>query len=123
MSGADIRVEGAATFRRTCHKAGRDLTQMADANNAAARLIGEAGRPRAPRRTGRLAASVRASGSKTEGRVQSTLVYAGVIHWGNAHHNIAAQPWLLRTATDTQPQWTDVYEHGVQRTLNTIRGT
>ena len=124
-NGASVRIEGASNLRRTCKAAGVDITQLKEAHGEASNLVARIARPRTPRLTGRLAASVRSSGTKTAAIVRAggaAIPYAAVIHYGWPARGIAAQPWLTQTATDTQPQWLDIDQHGVQRVLNTIRG-
>lgn len=69
-----------------------------------------------PRRSGRLAASVRSSGQARTGVVRSGRVsvpYAGVIHYGWKAHNIEAQPFLTDAYRNVRAEVADVYEDGM----------
>ena len=120
-----VRVEGAREFRATCKKAAVDLSSMQETHWKASALVWRKAVPRTPKRTGRLAASVRNAGTKTAAIVRagsSAVPYAGVIHWGWPARNIAPQPWIADTAAESRDEWLAVYEAGVQKVLNTIRG-
>lgn len=72
---------------------------------AGAEAVVAAGKREAPRRTGRLANSIRAGASQTRSYIQagtaSRLPYAGPIHFGWRRHGIEANPFLYR-AIDQQ---------------------
>ena len=61
MAGAAVQVEGLDNLVRTLRKAGADLNELKDASKEAGDTITGAATGRAPRRTGRLAGSMRAS--------------------------------------------------------------
>lgn len=120
-----VKVEGARQFRATCKKAAIDLSSMKETHWKASALVWRKAVPRTPKRTGRLAASMRNAGTNTAAIVRagsSGVPYAGPIHWGWAKRNIAAQPWIYDTAAESRDEWMAVYEAGVQRVLNTIKG-
>jgi hypothetical protein len=115
-----VRVEGARQLRRALSRAGDDLSDFRDANAEVARIAGAAGRSRAPRRTGTLAASVRTSGTKTQAVVRAggaRVPYAGPIHWGWAARHIAPHPFLSEGAQATEPVWLAVYMAKIDRII------
>lgn len=120
-----VRVEGARELRRTLRRAGVSVEDLKDANAAAGNIVAAAGRGSAPRRSGALAPSVRASRAAASATVRAggaRTPYAGVIHWGWPAHHISARPWLSEAATSTEAAWTAAYEAGVEKLLATIKG-
>lgn len=122
---AGIRVEGAKELRRTLKRAGDDLGDLKSAHAEAAGIVTAASRMRAPKRTGRLAASVRGSGAATTATIRagrSSVPYAGPIHWGWPARNIPANPFIANAAQDTEPVWARRYEAAVEKILHRIKG-
>lgn len=117
-----VQIKGLTRLRSTIKKAGADMADMKDANQQAERLVQLRATQIAPRRTGRLAGSLKTPRAVSRARVQSNLVYAGVIHWGWARRNIPAQPFLTEAATQTQDQWLDQYQRAVQKLANSVQG-
>lgn len=123
--GSRIKVEGGARLRRTLRQAGADLGDLAAAHSATARMVAAAGRARAPKVTGRLAGTVRPSGTKTKAVVRAGFArvpYAGPIHWGWPARNITAQPFLSDAATSTEPAWQQIYLDALDRTISRVEG-
>lgn len=124
MAG-QVQVRGAKQLRRTLKRAGVGLEDLKDAHAAAGSIVVAAGRTGAPRRSGRLASSVRASRAAASATVRAggaQTPYAGVIHWGWPAHHITAQPWLSQAATATEPAWTAAYLEAVDRVLAGVKG-
>lgn len=122
---AGITVEGAAQLRRTLRAAGDDLGDLKDAHSQVGTFVTRAATPRAPRRSGALASSGRPGATKTAALIRyggARVRYARPIHWGWPRRNIAANPWAYRTAIDTRPQWTQLYQAAVNRVLARIKG-
>lgn len=120
-----VRIEGARELRRTLKRAGISIEDLKDANAAAGSIVVAAGRTTAPRRSGRLAGSIRASRAAASATIRAggaSTPYAGPIHWGWPAHGITAQPWLSQAATATEQQWLAAYEQGVEKVLSTIKG-
>lgn len=117
-----VRIEGLTRFRATLKRAGADMADMKAANQAAARTVAEAAAAGAPRRSGKLAGSLRPARQVARARVSSTVPYAGAIHWGWPRHNISANPFLTRAAEQTQPQWIRQYEQDLQRIADSVQG-
>jgi hypothetical protein len=119
-----VRVEGARELRRTLKRAGDDLSDLKDTHATVARIVaGAATPPRGP--TGRLAASVRGSGTKTASVVRAgrkAVPYAGPIHWGWRRRNIEAQPFLTTAAASTEPRWVGLFAEALDTALAKVRG-
>lgn len=120
-----IDVDGARQLRRDLRRMGDDLAELKDAHAAAAALVAaEAGR-RAPKRTGRLAGSVRGNRALSRATVsagRASIPYAGPIHWGWAARGIEANPFVADAATATEPAWVELYVAGIDRATDRIAG-
>jgi hypothetical protein len=123
MAGTQVRVEGAAELAASLHRAANELDHLDAAHSRVGGFVAaQAGRA-APRRTGRLASSVRVLGSTGKDvTVGSSLVYAGVIHYGWPRRGIAANPFLVVPAERTMPTWSDFYYQAVVGIVGRIHG-
>lgn len=122
---AGIEVRGSKELRRTMKRAGEDLSELKDAHMGAARMVVGLALPNAPRRTGRLAASVRPGASNTAATIRAggaRLPYAAAIHWGWPRRGISAQPWLSQTAQQSEPAWVPIYTRAVDKILARVEG-
>ena len=125
MAAPVLQVDGAKRLRRELKRAGVDLTDLREPNERAAQIVATAAGPATPRRTGRLASTVRAGASKTSGVVRAggaAVPYAGPIHWGWPGRNIAGQPWLVDAAHDTEDTWVPIYVDVLDQVLDRIAG-
>lgn len=125
MARPMVEVVGARRLRSTLRKAGKDLTVMKEANAAAAGIVLDDARRRAPVRTGALKSTLRSTGTTTSGIVRAgykRLPYAGPIHWGWPARNIKPNPFVADAAAATQTRWVAAYEDGIQKALDQIRG-
>lgn len=130
MADVGVRIEGAAQLRRTLKQAGGDLAQLKAANQAAALTVAEHAAILAPRRTGRLARTIRASGTNTAGVVRTGnnrksvggVPYAGPIHWGWPARNIPANEFVTEAAEATEPVWLGAYEAAMLDAINNVKG-
>ena len=117
MSDGDrVQVEGARELRAALDRLALDLDDFTEAHAAVAVLIEDAARPRIRSRSGRLAASGRASGTKTAAVLAYGVVYANAVHWGTGPrpgrrgpHNIAPNRFASDAATATEAQATAIY--------------
>lgn len=120
-----ITIDGLDRMQRSMVRAAGRLDDLKVANAAAARIVAEAAALAAPRRTGRLAASIRGSravGSAVIRAGGARVPYAQPIHWGWAARHISANPFISRAAQATESQWTAYYQDAVQRVLDDIEG-
>jgi hypothetical protein len=120
-----IRVDGARQLRRSMRRAGLDLEDLKATHARIAGMVATTGKSYAPRRSGRLAASIRPSGTKTAAIVRAgyaRVPYAHPIHWGWPRRGIRANPWLSRAAQSSEPAWLAIYTREVDRILGTIEG-
>jgi hypothetical protein len=120
-----VEVDGLRTLRRDLKKAGVSLQDLKEAHAAVAQQVVRAAAPRAPHRTGRLAASTRGSGQAGAAVVRAgraSVPYANPIHWGWGDRHIKAQPWIYDAAVDSQDQWTGTYLRALQKIIDDIEG-
>lgn len=120
MTQPKIKVHGLPELKATMRKAAAEMQEMKDAHLKAAQLVAAAGRGTAPRRTGRLSASVSGDRESAKAVIVATAPYAAFVHYGTRY--MAARPWLLRTAEQTQAQWLPIYERELQQILDKVRG-
>jgi hypothetical protein len=123
---AVVQVRGAKKMRKELKAAGLDLKDLREPHASASRTVALAARPDTPRLTGRLASTVRSSGTRTAGIIRAgnsvAVPYAGPIHWGWPARNIKAQPWIYDAAERTQPQWLKDFEAEMNDALGRVRG-
>nr|WP_232781667.1 HK97 gp10 family phage protein [Bifidobacterium breve] len=99
------------------------MQDLKDANRRAADIVAPAAKAKAPRRTGRLAASVRAGATQKAGVVRAgrkSVPYAGPINYGWPKRHIKATLFINKAAKATEPQWTEAYRAAVERIIQDI---
>lgn len=124
MSGF-LQVRGLRELQKSLKAVGEDLGDLKALNGKAAQIVADAAGPGTPRKSGRLASSVRVGATARAGIVRAgkaSVPYAGVIHWGWARRGIKAQPWLADAAASSESRWTDAYLHGVEELLEKVQG-
>jgi hypothetical protein len=120
-----VRVEGLNTLVRTMRKAGADLGDLKDANARAAAIVVSAAAGMAPRRSGKLAGSIRGSRAGNRARVlagRASVPYAAPIAWGWPARHIKPQPFLSDAARATESVWLPQYLADVQSALDGVKG-
>lgn len=125
MADVGVRVEGLATLTRTMRKAGEDLGDLKDANARAAAIVISAAAGMAPRRSGRLAGTLRSSRVAGRARIlagRASVPYGPPIHWGWPARGIRAQPFISEAARATEGTWLPLYLADVQSALDKVRG-
>jgi hypothetical protein len=123
--GARVEVEGRRELVRTMRAAGIDLGDLTKANRDAAAVVAPESAARTPRRTGRLAGTVKAAGTRSAALVRvgsRTVPYAGPIVFGWAAHNIEPNPGPVDALATTEPRWRPVYDHAIERIIAKIKG-
>ena len=119
--GAQVTVQGAETLHRTLATAQDELAHLDQSDNA--RLVQQRAQAKAPKRRGTLAASLVAKDlGKGHAVVSSDLIYAPVIHYGWAAHNIHPQPFLTEALADSTQLVEASSQREAQRILSHVRG-
>jgi hypothetical protein len=106
-------------------KAGIDLQDLVAANAQVSAYVAGRAATLAPHKSGRLAGSVRGNKAKAQAVVRvggASVRYAGPIHWGWPARHIAAQPFAVNAAHDTEPQWVQMYLVAVQHAIDKVKG-
>lgn len=115
-----VTVDGADRLEATMGQAADELARMTDAHRRVASLIARAAHP--PRRTGRLAASIRPAPTAAAALVEATAPYAAAVEGGVPARGIPAQPFLRRAVQSTQSTWLEIYARDVQGILDDVKG-
>ena len=120
MATSNATLAGADKMQAEIVKATRRLEDMRPAYATAAQTVTRAQSGRAPRRTGRLASSVRPSADTRAGVVETVVPYAAFVHWGT--NKMPANPWLVEAARSSEPQWIRAFEDLTDEALGMIEG-
>lgn len=119
--GLRVEVLGADTLARTLDGAAHDLGDMSDANRKAGQLLAQHAAGSAPRRTGRLAGSIRVTEVGKDGvSVGASAPYAPFQEFGTRY--VRATYFLTGTLARDDGPVIDVYETAIDRTLAQVRG-
>lgn len=121
MTKPSITVEGGRDLRAALRKVADGTADLKSAHADAANIVAVAARSIAPRRSGRLAASVRSSGQARQGVIRAgkaAVPYAGVIHFGWPGHNIRPQPFLYDALDKRASEVIDRYEAAVDQIIH-----
>ncbi len=127
----ELRITGAKELSRTIRKMeSKELrSELRAANKAGAELVAESAEDEAPRKTGRLAKSIKATAGQTDAAVRAgtsaRAPYAGPIHFGWGTRGIKANPFLYRGLAKKSDELSAVYEdkiRGLAEKMDTVRG-
>ena len=120
MTGSSVEVIGLDRLQSTLDAAAEKLEDLTKVNQEVATAVAAAARP--PRRTGRLAASVKPKPTATEAVVVVSAPYAAVIEYGSTRRHIRANPFLTTAFADTQTTTTAMYAKAVQDIADDVKG-
>lgn len=118
-----IEVEGLKELRKALDEAADDAQDLKDANREAGTVVVEEAKSLVPVLTGRLQASIRATGAKAGSTVvggRASLVYAGVIHFGWPAHNIEPQPFLYDAVDRRRDEVMDRYQKAIDQIVDRL---
>jgi hypothetical protein len=122
VTSPGVTVVGEKRLAVTMHAAATDLADMSETNAKVARFLTARARARAPRRSGRLAASGAGRGTRDEALVEFAAPYAGPIHFGWPARHIGAQPFAAQALASGQHAAVAVYETELVSIVNKIKG-
>lgn len=120
-----VQIKGSAQLIRTLRKAGYDLDKLKPANKSAADIVIAAAGRLVPRKTGKLASTLRAGATRKAGVARAgtkRVPYAGPIHWGWPKHHIKPRLYLVDAAKSTENQWTLIYKEAVDKAIAEVKG-
>lgn len=113
MADVGITVTGLDELRRGLRRVNTELPkELTRIHRGIAQPVAERARGRAPRKSGRLAGSVKAQAGQKYARVaagRKLIPYAGVIHFGWPRRNIRPQPFLTDSINELAPRLLDDY--------------
>lgn len=103
---------------------------MKSAHKSAAGIVASRAASWAPSVTGRLAGTIRSSGTKTAAIVRagnnrkskSGVPYANPIHWGWRARNIRPNPFLSYSAQSTEPTWLPLFMKELNKAISKVEG-
>lgn len=120
MTKPSIEVEGAKELRRALKQIDSGTADLKKVHADAAAVVEQAAGTFVPRRSGRLAGSIRSTGQAGAGVVRAgkaAIPYAGPIHFGWAAHNIAPQPFLYDALDQRRDEVIALYEDAVDKLI------
>lgn len=122
-----VQVEGGRELRRRLKHIEGGLAELkAEHRWVGDYVLGRAA-PGAPRRTGRLAATGRASGTNTSSIVRygnaRRVPYAPVIHYGWPARHIQAREWVVNAALRSEPVWLAHFNSTIEQLVERTPGS
>ena len=109
-----IQIDNLNQVRRNFNQYGAEFkTELKQTHLKAAKIVEKAARPLVPVRTGKLLASVRASGTQRFAAVRAgkkSVPYAPPIHWGWAKRGIKPNPFLYEALDKRRDEVIKAYE-------------
>ena len=121
MSRDPIEVRGSDRLARTLAAAADDLADLRAEHARIGATLAAAARTRAPRRTGRLVASIGVTPSPQKIELSAGTPYAAVINFGSRRKGIRPNPFLTGTV-DKNPTIVPLYRDALDRALSKVRG-
>lgn len=122
MATQRVEVEGATKAVATLNLAALRLRDLSSGATTASSVVASSGRTRAPRRTGRLAASITGRSEQSDAVVVASVRYAAPVHYGVPSKRMAPRPFLSSAAAATQTVWVQAYATNVARVMDAVKG-
>lgn len=123
-----VVITGDKALQRRLTIADRGLGNLSPTHRRTAAAVGTAARARAPKRTGRLAATTKAYATRKAAVIVFGVPYAGPIHWGWPLRPDPARGWrggpirpnpfASQAAQATEGGWVQLYHRAVDNLLN-----
>ena len=114
-------VLGEKELKRALRNSATGKAELKAAHKEAAEVIEKAARPDVPRRTGKLQASLRSSGTLSAGVVRAGgkggVDYAPFVHFGVPSKGMAPQPFLYDAADHRRQAVLDVFRNATIKRL------
>lgn len=129
MAGQSVRVRGADRLAATLGGFAAAVARNGPAMTAGGRDVATVARGRAPRRTGRMAASVAVESTDDGATVSAGVAYAGPLNYGvgprpgvRGPHNIAATSWFTGGLDRMSEPIVSRVQRDTVAKLNRVRG-
>ncbi len=122
---AQVEIEGLKPLARNCKKISADLPkEMRQINLRMAEPLANAARARAPKRTGRMAGSIRANATPTTASVSMgsrlPYPYAPIVHYGGYPGDYPGQPFITDVLSNAAPGIPEAYTAEIERFISGI---
>lgn len=121
-----VTVTGADQVARTMHNLADDLADLSEPGAAAGSVLAAAAQGYAPRRTGRLRASIEASSTRSTATVSAGVgivsPYPSVQEYGSTRRHITGSHYMRRAAESRERAAVAEYETTVDRAVDKVRG-
>lgn len=121
-----VQVEGGRELRKRLRTIEGGLAELKAEHKWVADYVFRRSAPAAPRRTGRLAASGRSSGTNTASIVRyggARVPYAAPIHYGWPARHIAPHEWVINAAQNSEPVWLAHFNDTIRQLVERTPGT
>lgn len=121
MSGG-VRVVGLRETVRALERFGVQAADLKAAFKRIGTLIQHEAQSLAPKKSGRLAASIKPSNTKNKSIIRAggaRVVYAGVQHYGG-YHNIEAKPFLTDAVSRNESKAVDLMDEELNRLIQSL---
>jgi hypothetical protein len=115
-----VEVRGAPELRRALKGMTAELRDLSRLHKTVAEIVRAQMAQLAPRDSGALAASLRASGTRKSATVKSSLVYAPVQHYGWPGHGISATLFGDRARSASLGQVQAAYRVGIDDIIRKV---
>ena len=119
---SSVKVRGADEVARTLRAAADDLRNLDAVNREAGALVARTAQRGAPRRTGRLAASITVTAGPERVAVATGVVYAGVQEGGWARRGIRGRHYMRTGLQANQDAVLALYERAAAAAAAQVRG-
>lgn len=117
-----VKVEGLRELRKALTQIDPELRkELKTINRKSVDPVYRRALTEVPKRTGRLASTIRILGSQRAGQVaagRKSVPYAGPIHWGWPKHNIAPNPFLERALDQSRNSVKAIWQTELQRVVD-----
>jgi HK97 gp10 family phage protein len=117
---AAIEVKGMKELNKSLTKIGFDFQELKDANFAIGKIVADRAANLAPKKTGKLANSIKAQPDKLKVKVSAggaNVPYAGVIEYGWKKRNIRPQPYIRKAADQLKEQIIEKYKSNINQII------
>lgn len=107
-------VHGARELSRAMDNAQSDLKDLTRVNREVAQAAARESSRRAPVDTGALRGSLTGRGTKDAARVESSVKYAGPVHWGVPGRGMSPNPFIVAAVVADESTFKRLYERRLE---------
>lgn len=116
-----VKVEGLRQSIRSLERLGVEAQDLKDAFHKAGNIVVTEARALAPKRTGKLAGTIKASKTKNKSIIRTgNLVYAPIQHYGWPAHGIEPKPYMTDAVAHKQDEVVRLIDVELQQLVNKL---